>query len=77
MHTLTSPEIERHFGITHGNIHHVDNAISFVDRMPYRVGVDSLYAGAAACHPAGSVIGCAGYNAARAVLADVQVSGPR
>ncbi|MGB9376873.1 MAG: NAD(P)/FAD-dependent oxidoreductase [Mycobacteriales bacterium] len=68
---MTPPEIREHFGITSANIHHVDNAISFVDRMPYRVGVDGVYAGAAGCHPAGSVIGCAGHNAARAVLADL------
>ena len=71
VHALTPPEIERHFGITHGNIHHVDNAIAFADRMPYRLGVDGVYAAGAGCHPAGSVIGCAGHNAARAVLADL------
>jgi phytoene dehydrogenase-like protein len=68
---LTPPEITRHFGITGGNIHHVDNAFSFTDRMPYRTGVDGVYAGAAGCHPAGSVIGAAGHNAARALLADL------
>jgi phytoene dehydrogenase-like protein len=71
VHALSPPQIESHFGITHGNIHHVDNAIAFADRMPYRVGVDGVYAGAAGCHPAGSVIGCAGYNAALAILADL------
>jgi phytoene dehydrogenase-like protein len=71
VHALTPPEIEGHFGITHGNIDHVDNAVAFADRLPYRLGVDGLYAGAAGCHPAGSVIGCAGHNAAMAVLADV------
>src|SRR5262249_7371472 len=70
-YALTPPEIESHFGITHGNIHHVDNAIAFADRLPYRVGVDGVYAGAAGCHPAGSVIGCAAYNAASAILADL------
>ena len=74
VHALTPPEIDSHFGITHGNIHHVDNAIAFADRMPYRVGVDGVYAGAAGCHPAGSVIGCAGYNAASAILADLGVT---
>jgi phytoene dehydrogenase-like protein len=76
VHALTPPEIAAHFGITGGNIHHVDNAISFTDRMPYRAGVDGVYAGAAGCHPAGSVIGAAGHNAARAVLADLGVSAP-
>lgn len=68
---LAPPEIASHFGITGGNIHHVDNAISFTDRMPYAVGVPGVYAGAAGCHPAGSVIGCAGHNAAQRVLADL------
>jgi phytoene dehydrogenase-like protein len=74
VHALTPPEITTHFGITGGNIHHVDNAISFTDRMPYRTGVDGVYAGAAGCHPAGSVIGAAGHNAAMAVLADLGLS---
>jgi phytoene dehydrogenase-like protein len=71
VHALAPPEIEDHFGITHGNIDHVDNAVAFADRLPYRLGMDGLYAGAAGCHPAGSVIGCAGHNAAMAVLADL------
>ncbi|HXM54422.1 MAG TPA: NAD(P)/FAD-dependent oxidoreductase [Candidatus Dormibacteraeota bacterium] len=71
VHALAPPDIERHFGITHGNIDHVDNAVAFADRMPYRTGVPGVYAGAAGCHPAGSVIGCAGHNAARALLADL------
>ena len=54
-----------------GHIHHVDNAFGFADRMPYATGVDGLYAGAAGCHPAGSVIGAAGHNAAAQILADL------
>lgn len=68
---LPPPGIEAHFGITGGHIHHLDNTISFTDRMPYATGVDGLYAGAAGCHPAGSVIGAAGHNAARRVLTDL------
>lgn len=68
---LAPPDIERHFGMTRGHIHHVDNAISFADRMPYAVGVPGLYAAGAGCHPAGSVIGAAGHNAAMRVLADL------
>jgi phytoene dehydrogenase-like protein len=64
--------IASHFGITSGNIHHVDNAISFTDRMPYRTGIEGVYAGAAGCFPAGSVIGAAGHNVAKAVLADAR-----
>ena len=74
---LAPPDIERHFGIVHGNIHHVDNAIGFADRMPYRVGVDGVYAGAAGCHPSGSVTGCAGHNAAHVILSDLGVRSER
>jgi phytoene dehydrogenase-like protein len=71
---LTPPGIEAHFGITGGHIHHVDNTASFTDRMPYATGLDGLYAGSAGCHPAGSVIGAAGHNAARRILTDLAVS---
>ena len=67
---LPPPGIEAHFGIRHGHIHHVDNGIALDARMPYRTGVDGLYAASAGCHPAGSVIGAAGHNAARQVLDD-------
>jgi phytoene dehydrogenase-like protein len=68
---LTPPGIEEHFGITGGHIHHVDNTVSFTDRMPYATGVPGLYAGSAGCHPAGSVIGAAGHNAAQLILSDL------
>ncbi|WP_033343843.1 phytoene desaturase family protein [Catenuloplanes japonicus] len=69
---LTPPGIEAHFGITGGHIHHVDNTVSFTDRMPYETGLDGLFAGSAGTFPAGSVIGAAGHNAARAVLSALQ-----
>jgi phytoene dehydrogenase-like protein len=68
---LTPPGIEKHFGITGGHIHHIDNTISFNDRMPYATGLDGLYAGSAGAHPAGSVIGAAGHNAAQRILKDL------
>ncbi|MFY1633305.1 phytoene desaturase family protein [Solwaraspora sp. WMMB335] len=68
---LAPPGIEAHFGITGGHIHHVDNTVSFTDRMPYATGLPGLYAGSAGCHPAGSVIGAAGHNAARRILRDL------
>jgi phytoene dehydrogenase-like protein len=49
----------------------VDNAFAFTDRVPYALGLPGMYAGAAGCHPAGSVIGAAGHNAARRILADL------
>ena len=66
---MTPPWLLR--GITSANIMHVDNSIAFADRMPYATGVDGVYAGAAGCHPAGSVIGAAGHNAAVQILADL------
>jgi phytoene dehydrogenase-like protein len=69
--TLTPPKIERHFGITRGHIHHVDNSFGFADRLPYATPVPGLYSASAGCHPAGSVIGAAGHNAAAAVLRDL------
>jgi phytoene dehydrogenase-like protein len=71
---LSPPGIEAHFGIRHGHIHHVDNGFAFDARMPYRTGVDGLYAASAGCHPAGSVIGAAGHNAARCALRDLGVT---
>jgi phytoene dehydrogenase-like protein len=71
MMPLTPPGIEDHFGITGGHIHHVDNTVSFTDRMPYATGLPGLYAGSAGAFPAGSVIGAAGHNAAQRILADL------
>jgi phytoene dehydrogenase-like protein len=71
---LPPPGIEAHFGIRHGHIHHVDNSVAFDQRMPYATGLDGLYAASAGCHPAGSVIGAAGHNAARRVLTDLGVA---
>jgi phytoene dehydrogenase-like protein len=71
---LTPPKIEEHFGITAGHIHHVDNSFGFADRLPYRLPLPGLYACGAGCHPAGSVIGAAGHNAAATVLQDLRRS---
>jgi phytoene dehydrogenase-like protein len=68
---LSPPGIERHFGISRGHIHHVDNAFGFADRVPYVTPIAGLYACGAGCHPAGSVIGAAGHNAARRILQDL------
>ena len=68
---LPPPGIEEHFGITGGHIHHVDNTVAFADRIPYATGLPGFYAGSAGCHPAGSVIGAAGWNSAHRVLRDM------
>ena len=72
--SLPPPGIEEHFGITGGHIHHVDNTVAFADRIPYATGLPGFYAGSAGCHPAGSVIGAAGWNSANRVLADMGMS---
>ena len=69
---LPPPAIEQRFGITGGHIHHVDNAFAFADRVPYS-WLPGLYAASAGCHPAGSVIGAAGHNAAQRVLSDLDL----
>ncbi|MFW6050153.1 MAG: phytoene desaturase family protein [Myxococcota bacterium] len=71
--TLTPPKIERHFGMSRGHIHHVDNSFGFADRMPYRTPIEGLYACGAGCHPGGSVIGAAGHNAAVRLMKDLGV----
>jgi phytoene dehydrogenase-like protein len=68
---LHPQKIERHFGITRGHIHHVDNTFGFADRLPYATPIAGLYSCSAGTHPAGSVIGAAGHNAARRILADL------
>ncbi len=67
---LPPPAIEEHFGITGGHIHHVDNGFGFADRLPYATPIGGLYSCSAGTHPAGSVIGCAGRNAAKRVIGD-------
>ena len=69
---LHPQKIEQHFGIRHGHIHHVDNAFGFADRLPYATPLEGLYSCSAGCHPAGSVIGAAGHNAANRVLKDLK-----
>lgn len=70
---LHPQKIEKHFGITHGHIHHVDNTFGFADRLPYDTPIQGVYSASAGTHPAGSVIGCAGHNAAMKLLKDMGV----
>jgi len=74
MFALPPPKIEQHFGITRGHIHHVDNKLAFDQRHPYAYPLQGMYACGAGCHPAGSVIGAAGHNAANTVLTDLGVA---
>lgn len=68
---LHPQKVETYFGITRGHIHHVDNGFGFADRLPYAQPIAGLYSCSAGCHPAGSVIGAAGHNAAERVLRDL------
>jgi len=63
--------IESHFGMHKGHIHHIDNSFGFADRFPHKTPVSGLYSCSAGTHPGGSVIGSAGYIAARRLLADL------
>ena len=65
---LTPPKIESHFGITRGHIHHVDNCFAFDERAPYNLPIGGLFQCSAGTHPAGSVVGAAGHNAAQLIL---------
>lgn len=60
--------IEHRFGLTHGHIHHLDNAYAFDRRLPCHTPIQGLFLAGAGCHPAGSVVGCAGLIAADACL---------
>ncbi len=68
MMVLHPQKIERYFGISYGHIHHVDNTFGFADRLPHETPIEGLYSCSAGTHPAGSVIGCAGYLAAQRCL---------
>lgn len=75
MMPLHPKSIEQYFGITLGHIHHVDNSFGFADRLPYAQPIGGLYSCSAGTHPAGSVIGCAGHNAAMRILKDLGRQG--
>ena len=67
--------LEREFRVTGGHWHHGELALDqFLMMRPapksaqYRMPVDGLWLCGAGTHPGGGVMGCAGRNAARAVL---------
>ncbi len=73
---LAPPDIEREFRITGGHWHHAELALDqFFMMRPvpgaaqYETPVEGLYLCGAGCHPGGGVMGTAGRNAARKVLA--------
>jgi phytoene dehydrogenase-like protein len=71
--TLHPKRIEQYFGMSHGHIHHIDNSFGFDERLPVRTPISGVFSASAGCHPAGSVIGAAGYIAANSVLRELGV----
>jgi phytoene dehydrogenase-like protein len=72
---LLPADIEREFRISGGHWHHGELAVDqFLMLRPvpgaaqYEMPVTGLYLCGAGCHPGGGVMGCAGRNAAHAVL---------
>lgn len=76
-HDLKTPQdLERDFGLPGGHWHHGELAVDqllmlrpVAGAARYAMPVDGVYLCGAGCHPGGGVMGAAGYNAARAVLA--------
>ena len=73
---LTPFDIEQEFGMTGGHWHHAAMGFDqffFIRPLPgaaqHATPVDGLYLCGAGCHPGGGVMGIAGRNAARQVLA--------
>jgi phytoene dehydrogenase-like protein len=73
---LTPKDIESEFRMTGGHWHHVELSIDQVAMMrpvpgaaQYAAPVDGLWLCGAGCHPGGGVMGSAGRNAARAIIA--------
>jgi phytoene dehydrogenase-like protein len=76
---LTPLDLEREFGLTHGNIFHGDMVLSQLFSLrplrgwaQYRTPVHNLYLCGSGTHPGGGVTGLPGYNAAREILIDLK-----
>jgi phytoene dehydrogenase-like protein len=70
---LGPPELEERFALTGGNIFHgeITPEQCFGERFDYRTPVPGLYLCGSGARPGGGVMGAAGRNCARAVLADL------
>jgi phytoene dehydrogenase-like protein len=73
---LTPRDIETQFRISGGNWHHAELALDqffmvrpVVGAAQYRAPLKGLFLCGAGCHPGGGVMGLAGHNAARQILA--------
>lgn len=79
---LTPEDLEHEFGMTGGHWHHGEMAIDQMFMMrpvhgasQYRSPVDGIYLCGAGAHPGGGVMGAAGHNAAKAILAQAITAG--
>ena len=74
---LGPPDLEERFGLTGGNIFHgeITPDQSFGERFPYRTEIAGLYLCGSGASPGGGVMGAAGRNAARCVIADMRSAG--
>lgn len=75
---------ERSYGLTGGNIYHGGMSLSRILagrpadlRNGYASPIDGLYLCGSGTHPGGGVMGASGFNAAMAVLTDLQIETPR
>jgi phytoene dehydrogenase-like protein len=67
-------KLETHFGVTRGHLGHVDDTLLFGDRLAPTTPISGLYLCSRGCGPAGGVLGVAGLNASRRVLADLELA---
>jgi phytoene dehydrogenase-like protein len=75
---LTPLDLEREFGLSHGNIFHGDMILGQLFSLRplrgwarYRTPIQNLYLCGSGTHPGGGVTGLPGYNAAREILSDI------
>lgn len=80
---LTPLDLEREFGLTHGNIFHGDMILSQLFSLRplrgwarYRTPIENLYLCGSGAHPGGGVTGLPGCNAARQILSDCCLARP-
>jgi phytoene dehydrogenase-like protein len=73
--SITPPDLERHWGLTEGDLNHgqlILDQILFMRPMPgwsnHRTPIDGLYLCGSGVHGGGGISGHAGRNAARAIL---------
>ena len=75
--TLTPLDLERLFGLTEGNVTHLDQTLNqmlafrpLLGWARYRTPIERLYLCGAGTHPGGGVTGAPGHNAAQAIIED-------